>query len=51
MLRRVVAFPKEMMFELENEGEVDVLQMDTGRKSNWSRKTSVFLTSLAVSVC
>lgn len=39
MLRRMVAFPKEMMFELENE-EVDILRMGRGRKSNLSRKTS-----------
>lgn len=40
MLKRMVAFPKEMMFEVEN-GEVDVLQMDKARKSNQSRKTSM----------
>lgn len=39
MLKRMVAFPKEVMFEVEN-GEVGVLQMDRARKSNQSRKAS-----------
>lgn len=38
MLWRMVAFPKKMMFELENEG-IHVLQMDR-RKSNSGRRTS-----------
>lgn len=50
MLRSMVASPKEMMFELENEGELDILQMDRGRKSNASRKTSMYQ-SLAMSGC
>lgn len=50
MLRSTAASPKEMMFELENEGELGILQMDRGRKSNASGKTSM-CQSLAMSGC